>query len=144
MGQIGAGLLRLRTDRDQIAIRIGAYLGARGRMNRYRPLRLPIQSLLEHIGMSATYPRNPQRLRDVVEAGFATLVETARVLEDWHYTDAEPDEPDMDDPAALAQLADARFKPWRNRTIEIVWPPELAEKAPRPRPGNRRGTPKGR
>jgi hypothetical protein len=126
----GAGLLRLSVRTDQVAIRIGGYLGSLARLNQYQPARVRVGLLLERIGMADRYPNNPQRLRNVVEAGLRKL-QTAGVIAAWDYTDADATEPDMDDPVDLAALADATWRPWRRRTLEIAWPEALARNTPR-------------
>jgi len=124
MGLIGAGLLRLRTDQDQTAIRIGGYLGTLARSNQYRPVRLRVPLLLERIGLAERYPKDPQKLQEAVSTALMKLQEVA-VIAGWEYTDADPTEPDMDDPVALASLVDTTFRPWRQRVIEIHWPAAL-------------------
>lgn len=139
MGRIGAGLLRLRTDQDQTAIRIGGYLGTLARANQYRSVRLRVPLLLERIGMAERCPGHPQRLQDAVEVGLMKLRDVA-VIAGWDYTDTDPTEPDMDDPVALASLADAAPRRWRQRVIEIRWPAELTRMTARLEEGPRKGT----
>jgi hypothetical protein len=130
LGQIGAGLLSLRTDKDQTAILIGGYLGTLARFDQYRTRRVRVNTLLTMIGMADRYPKHPQQLLEVVEGGLNKLV-AVHVLANWRYTDEDPTEPDMDDPKTLAELADANISPWRKRVIEVVWPEELTQQTPR-------------
>lgn len=130
MGLIGAGLMKLRNDTDQTAILVGGYIGSLGRMERYHPLRVRVATLLERIGMAKSYPRNPGKLQEKIEEAFDKLIEVD-LLARWEYTDAEPDEPDMDDPEALGALADFKEVPWRRKTIEITWPAAMTQETGR-------------
>ena len=72
LGQIGAGLLRLSTHTDQVAIRIGGYLGTLARIGKYRTRRLRVDTLLKRIGLADRYPNHPRRLQDAIKRAWAS------------------------------------------------------------------------
>jgi hypothetical protein len=137
LGLIGAGLMKLQPDNDQAAIRIGGYLGALARFDQFRTRRIRVATLLERIGMADSYPRHPRRLQELIERGLFKLVEVG-ILARWDYTDVDPTEPDMDDPEALAALADTPLTPWRRQMIEVEWPAALLGEAERLEAAERR------
>jgi len=100
-------------------------------------VRLRVPLLLERIGLAERFPGHPQRLQDAVEVGLMKLRDVA-VIAGWDYTDADPSEPDMDDPVALASLADAAPSRWRQRMIEIRWPADLTRRTARLEEGPRK------
>lgn len=122
-GLAGAGLLKLRADRDQWAIAVGGYLAALSRMNGYRPLTLRVSTLLERSGLATAESRNPGRMRDMLERALDRL-ETAGVIGEWDWSGDAAAEPDMDAAADLSGLADAAAD-WSTRTVVVHWPPML-------------------
>lgn len=132
LGLIGAGLMQLQPDNDQAAIRIGGYLGTLARVEQYRVRRIRIRTLLDRIGYADRYKNNAGRLQERIEEGFDKLVKVG-VFAAWRYTDALPDdeEPDMDSPEELAQLANCQQVPWRFKRVEVEWPESLTRETAR-------------
>lgn len=122
VGLAPAGLLELRTDRDAWALRLGAYLAVLARMNGYRPLALRVRTLLEKTGLAHAERRNPARMREKLERALERLEEVG-VLADWDW-EANGPEPEMDDPAVLAALAE-EAEHWRERKVLLRWPQPL-------------------
>jgi hypothetical protein len=130
LGQIGAGLLRLSTHTDQVAIRIGGYLGTLARIGQYRSLRLRITTLLERIGMADHYPKDPKRLQAAVEKGIDKLVAVG-VVAGWRYTENAPSDPEE-------ESSQVQQDSWRTRVLEVEWPEELTAMTPRLEDAQRR------
>jgi hypothetical protein len=139
VGQISVGLLRLSQHKDQVAIRIGAYLATLARIDQYRPTAIRIDTLLDRIGMAGSYPKEPAKLRDVLQASLSKLQKVG-VIAGWEGLDDDPAEPDMDDYEHLSNFDDYAPSPWRRRVIEIRWPEELARHTPRLEQGRQKAS----
>jgi hypothetical protein len=129
VARVGAGLMKLRTDKDQWAIMVGGYLGTISRMNGYRDSFLKVQTLLERTGLARADPKHPGRQIDKLEAALDKVQEVG-IIDGWEYTDTVPED-DMDDPDDLEKIIQAADRRELKR-IRITWPADLPEIKPGP------------
>jgi len=134
---VGENILQLRPDHDQAAILVGGYLTTQGRIANYGPKRFTYHTIAERTGLLEKDRRNPGRVFNHVERALDRLVEVS-VLRDWQRTDITAEEPDMDNPEDLANLANPADNR-KKKGIEITWPENVSHHARRGLSHDRRG-----
>ncbi|HVS41313.1 MAG TPA: hypothetical protein VMU20_03505 [Candidatus Dormibacteraeota bacterium] len=138
VGMVGLGLLHLDNRNDRWAIRIGGYYGTLARIGQYRQRTIAAATVLCRTGLDKLNAGHPAEQLRAFERAHDRLVEVG-VLKDWQLgTEPVTDEPDMDDPATLASLADYGAGDWRRQRVILTWPDPLTEHTPRLEEARRR------
>ncbi len=121
VGKIGAGLMRLRVDRDEWAILIGGYLGTLARTGQYRNRRLKIATILENTGLDKAIGHRQLQSPEKFYRALDRLVEEKIVAEyrTDGFDDSDVDPEDLD---ALAEYGTRNPFPegdWRGYIVEF-------------------------
>lgn len=128
MGLLGQGLLRLDNRTDKWALRIGGYYGSIARTGQYRHRAISVGTVLARTGLAERNARNPREQLEAFERAHERLVQVG-VLKAWQFATSPIDEePDMDDPETVAQLAEYGSGDWRRKRVQLQWPDELTER----------------
>jgi hypothetical protein len=121
VGKIGAGIMRLRVDRDEWAILIGGYLGTLARTGKYRARRLKISTILENTGLDKAIGHRHAQFREKLYRALDRLQEEGIIA--GYKTDGFDDsDVDPDDLAALAEYGETDPYPpgdWRGYIVEF-------------------------
>jgi hypothetical protein len=137
VGMVGIGLLRL-DSRDKWPLRIGGYYGTLARVSGYADRTIRAATVLARTGLAKLGADHPARQLEAFERAHDRLREVG-VLKAWEWaTERVTEEPDMDDPAALAELADYGAGDWRRQSVRLTWPDRLAPEAERLRTAKQR------
>jgi hypothetical protein len=121
VGKIGAGLMRLRCDKDEWAILIGGYLGAIARIGRYRDRRLKISTILENTGLGVSIGHRHAQFRDKFYRALDRLQEEG-VIKSYQTEGFDDSDVDPEDLAELAAYGQANPYPpgdWRGWMVQF-------------------------